>query len=213
MGSSQFRRASYEIVSPRLIIRTATDSDTESFLAIMTAPENFPFEKPEQGLTLDKLRTRIDKFAKMSAEGQNAFMVVELRDTRKLVGYGGYNTFGSIDPAEFLSETTLPAGKTYLTDIGIIVDHKHWRKGYGLESVSALIEYARNELGCEVFRAETGDDNEPWRALMRAAGLAKFEGRHKASYDPSQEVWVWKFDAGHWRREQERMRKEGKWPL
>ncbi|KAK1713431.1 hypothetical protein CaCOL14_009347 [Colletotrichum acutatum] len=213
MASSQFCRASYEIVSPRLVVRTTTESDIESFHAIMTTPENFPFEEPEKDLTVVKLRARIQKFAKMSAEGKNAFLVVELRGTNELIGYGGYNTFESVDPTEFLDQTTLQGSKTYMTDIGIIIDHKHWRKGYGLELIIVLIEYAQNELGCEVFRAETGDDNKPWRALMRAAGLAKFEGRHKASYDEKQEVCVWKFDAGHWKQERERMQMEGKWPL
>ncbi|KAK1636343.1 acetyltransferase [Colletotrichum phormii] len=213
MSSSQFCRASYEILSPRLIVRTVTESDTESFHAIMTAPENFPFEQPEQGLSFEKLRARIEKFAKMSAEGKNAFLVVELRDTNELIGYGGYNTFESVAPTEFLDQTTLSGSETYMTDIGIIIDYKQWRKGYGLELISLLIEYAHNELGCEVFRTETGDDNEPWRALMRAAGLSRFKGRHKASYDEKQEVWVWKFDAGHWRQEKERMQVDGKWPL
>lgn len=132
----------------------------------MTAPENFLFEEPEKGLAVEKLRARIQKFAKMSAEGVNTFLVVELRGRNELIGYGGYNTFDSVDPTEFLDQTTLPGSETHMTDIGIIIDHKHWRKGYGLESIS--IEYAQNNLGCEVFRAETGNDNEPWRALMRA---------------------------------------------
>ncbi|KAK1455629.1 acetyltransferase [Colletotrichum melonis] len=124
----------------------------------------------------------------MSADGKNAFLVVEPRGTDELIGYGGYNTSESVDPPEFLDQTTLQGSKAYMTDIGIIIDHKHWRKGYGLELISVLIEYAKNELGC----------------------LAKFEGWQKASYDEKQEVWVWKFDAGHWKQEKERMQIEGK---
>ncbi|KAJ0165921.1 hypothetical protein CTA2_9443 [Colletotrichum tanaceti] len=213
MASSQFARTAYEINSPRLIVRTATDSDADAFHGLMTNPENFPFEEPEKNLTIERLRTRIGRFAEFTANGKNAFMVVVLRETGQLIGYGGYNTFESVDPVEFLSETTLSPGAKYMTDFGIIIDQSHWRRGYGLELVSVLVEYALVELGCELFRAETGDNNEPWRALMRAAGLADLEGRHQASYDANQEVWVWKFDSGHWKRAKEKMQAEGKWRL
>ncbi|KAK1510146.1 acetyltransferase [Colletotrichum abscissum] len=82
----------------------------------------------------------------MSADGKNAFLVVETRDTDELIGYGGYNTSESVDPPD------VQGSKAYMTDIGIIIDHKHWRKGYGLVLISVLIEYAKNELGCQVFR-------------------------------------------------------------
>ncbi|KZL85123.1 gcn5-related n-acetyltransferase [Colletotrichum incanum] len=211
--SSRFARPAYEIKSPRLIVRTATNSDAEDFYDLMTNPENFPFEEPEKNLTIERLRTRIDKFTEFTAEGKNAFMVVVLQDTNQLIGYGGYNTFESIDPAEFLTETTLSPGKKYMTDFGIIIDHRYRRKGYGLELISALVEYARVELDCELFRAETGNDNESWRAFMRAVGLTDFEGRHKASYDANQVVWVWKFDSGHWDEAKEKMQANGKWLL
>jgi len=213
MASSPFARIAYEIKSPRLIVRTATEADTESLHKFLTTPENFPYEEPEKGLTFEKLRTRIGRFAESTAKGEDAFLIVVHRETSELIGYGGYNTFESVDPGEFLPETTLSPGKKYMTDIGIIIDHKHWRKGYGLELVSVLFEYARIELHINLFRAETGDDNEPWRSLMRAAGLAEFEGRNKASYDASQDVWVWKFDAGHWEQAKQKMQANGKWAL
>ncbi|GKT41516.1 uncharacterized protein ColSpa_01697 [Colletotrichum spaethianum] len=213
MASSRFARSAYEIKSPRLIVRTATDSDATDFYDLMTNPKNFPFEEPEKDLTIEKLRTRIGRFAEFTAKGKNAFMVVVLRDTNQVIGHGSYNTFESQDPAEFLTDTTLSPGKKYMTDIGAIIDYRYWRKGYGMELVSALVEYAWIEFGCELFRTETGNDNDPWRALMRAMGLADFEGRHKASYDANQDVWVWKFDAGHWKQAKEKMKAEGKWAL
>ncbi|UQC88636.1 acetyltransferase [Colletotrichum lupini] len=126
----------------------------------------------------------------MSADGKNAFLVVETRDTDELIGYGGYNTSESVDPPEFLDQTTLQGSKAYR------------------EAKPSSSSPPKTSL--DVKFSETGDDNEPWRALMRAAGLAKFEGWQKASYDEKQEVWVWKFDAGHWKQEKERMQIEGK---
>lgn len=213
MASSPFARSSYEIQSPRLIIRTPSASDAEAYYKLLTTPENFSYEEAEQGLTLERLRVRIGRFAESVARGENSFMVIALRETGQLIGHGGYNTFESVELGQFLSISDALPGKKYMTDLGIMLDYSPWRKGYGLELLSALVEYARGELGCELFRAETGTDNEPWRALMRSAGLAAFEGRHKASYDENLDVWVWKFDAGHWEQAKQKMEAEGKWPL
>ncbi|EFQ34286.1 acetyltransferase [Colletotrichum graminicola] len=212
MASQDSTKIPLEIVTPRLIIRTAVQSDAEAYLSYLTNADNFPFQEPEKDLKIDRLRTRIDKFADFTRKGENGWIVILLRDTNELIGNGGYNTFESVDPSEFLSgTTTLPPGEKRMTDLGIGIDHKHWRKGYGLEALEGLIEHARTNLGCELFRTETGDDNQPWRSLMRTAGLGEFEARNKASYDASQEVWVWKFDAGHWNQSVNKLKEDGKW--
>ncbi|KAK1705320.1 hypothetical protein CaCOL14_011704 [Colletotrichum acutatum] len=202
-----------EIGTPRLIIRTAIQSDAENLLNFLQTPDSFPFQESEQNLTIERIRTRIDKFVSFTKDGKNGWIVVILRETNELIGNGGYNTLETVDPAGFLTgKTTLPSGDRRMTDLGISIDHRHWRKGYGLEILEALIEYARIELCCEVFRIETGNDNQPWRSLMRAAGLGQFESRHKASYDANQEVWAWKFDAGHWEESSKtKLKGDGKW--
>ncbi|KAF6820637.1 acetyltransferase [Colletotrichum musicola] len=202
-----------EIRSPRIIIRTAVDSDAEAFLKFLTTPENVLFQESEKDLTLDRIRTRIAKFAELTAKGKHGWVVFVLRETNEPIGYGGYNGSESVDPTEFLPGTTTlsPGEKRNMTDLGIGIDHRHWRKGYGLEIFEALIEYARVNLGCEQFRTETGDDNQPWRSLMAAAGLGQFETREKASYDVNQEVWLWRFDVGHWEKSKTKLQGDGKW--
>jgi RimJ/RimL family protein N-acetyltransferase len=215
MASQDSTRTTLKIDSPRLIIRTAVQSDAEAFRDFLTTPGNFPFQEPEKDLTMDRIRTRIDKFANFTAKREHGWVVFVLRETKELIGYGGYNTFVSVDSAAFLAggTTTLSPGEKRMTDLGINIDHRHWRKGYGLEILEALVEHARTDLGCELFRTETGDDNQPWRSLMRAAGLGQFESRQKASYDANQEVWVWKFDAGHWEQSKKKLQADGKWLL
>ncbi|KAK2025764.1 gcn5-related n-acetyltransferase [Colletotrichum zoysiae] len=213
MASQDPTRTALEIITPRLIIRTAIQSDAEAYLNYLTTPGNFPFQEPEKDLTMERIRTRIDKFADFTAKGENGWIVIVLRDTNELIGNGGYNTFEPVDPAGFLlpGTTTLPPGERRMTDLGIGIDYRRWRKGYALEALEALVEHARTNLGCEVFRIETGDDNQPWRSLMRVAGLGEFESRQKASYDASQEVWAWKFDSGHWSRSIKKLKGDGKW--
>lgn len=87
-------------------------------------------------------------------------------------------------------------------------DAKYWRKGHGREVLRALLEYAYGELRCGLFQTETGDDNRPWKALMRSVGFGAFEAKGQASYDASLEVWVWKFDAENGERAKEKMKAE-----
>ncbi|KAK1991609.1 gcn5-related n-acetyltransferase [Colletotrichum falcatum] len=213
MASQDSARNTLEIVTPRLIIRTAVPSDAKAYLGYLTTPANFPFQEPEKDLTMDRIRARIDDFAESTARGENGWIVIVLRDTGELIGNGGYNTFEPVDAAGFLlpGTATLPPGERRMTDLGVGINHRHWRRGYALEALEALVEHARASLGCEVFRVETGDDNGPLRSLMRTAGLGGLESRHRASYDASQEVWAWKFDAGHWARSTAKLKGEGKW--
>lgn len=194
-SSSPLARPSLEIESRRLAVRPAVASDADAFLELLTTSANFPHEAPEKGLKLERVRARIAGFAASAARGDDAFLIFVERQTDRLVGYGGYNTFQSVElgrffqpPADAPAEGGGGGDAKRMTDIEIMLDHHCWRRGFGLELLCALVEHARSCLGCELFQAETADDNEPWRALMRAAGLGDTEGRIKASFDPSLDV-------------------------
>lgn len=133
------------------------------------------------------------------------------------------NVFQNLDPAVYLGHaseqaagsdsSTLPSQGQYLADIGVMLEHNQWRKGCGLEALSAMIEYAQVELGCGLFRVETDLANEPFRSLMRAAALGSYKSRHRATYDEDLDVWVWKFGAADWAEARETTKATGKWLL
>ncbi|EFX04305.1 gcn5-related n-acetyltransferase [Grosmannia clavigera kw1407] len=226
---NQFARPAHEILTPRLVLRTPTFADVDAHYCHNSTPENFPFDVRDTELTPEKARSEIERIIDKTAAGRAALLFFALRDTGELIGHGGYNVFQLLDPAVYLgienkqdemsadsADTTTNialAQKQYLADIGIMLDHKHWRKGFGLETLSAMVEYAQTELGCGLFRIETDLANEPWRALMRAAGLGACESMHKATYDKDLDVWVWKFDTTHWAQAKETIKAAGKWPL
>lgn len=159
-----------------------------------------------------KLRDRIKKMHNDTSQGKYAFLVYTLRDTGEVIGFGSYNPFECIEPAEFLSNADLPAGPKCVCDIGVLIDHRYWRKGYGLEVLVALIEHAIKEIGCELFLFETGIENEPWRGLMHSAGLGRFETRSQSS-DGDGEEWHWRFDLQGWHDAKQELVKKGKWPV
>lgn len=206
----RFPRETYEIASPRLIIRTAIESDAEGLHEFLTTPENFPFFPCSTTLTVEKLRGSIGKWKDMQPKGLNAFLVIILRQTGEVIGQGTYNCFEQVDD----DDATAGGGdKKLLTDVGVMLDHKHWRKGLGAEAICSLVEFAVEELGVSLFRTETAKENEPWRALVRSVGLGAFESFGPQSYDANGAGWIWKFDAEDWRKVKTELQEKGKWPL
>ncbi|KAI8625808.1 acyl-CoA N-acyltransferase [Xylariaceae sp. FL1651] len=134
--TSPFARAAYEIKSPRLIIRTAIQSDAEGMREFITNPENNPHTQTETECTIERMRTRVGKWQEFTAQGTNGFQVITLRSTGELIGYGGFNCF------DLIEEPAGTADARYLTDVGVMIAKSHWRKGYGLEAFCALTNYA-----------------------------------------------------------------------
>src|SRR3569833_1616364 len=206
---------SYELTTPRLVIRTAVPSDAEAIYAFNSDPANLPLGETqiEPGVTVEKLVPRIGRRKAMQEEGKNAFFVLALRETGELVGNMGFNCFeprsvaepGGADPAE--------DDGPYLTDIGVMIDHRHWRKGYATEVLCASVEYAFGRVGCRVVRVETGTANEPWRAFMKAAGLDASEEHGEVSYGKGIMGWIYKFGEADWEKAKAALKEKGKWPL
>lgn len=215
-ASPRSPRESYEIISPRLVIRTALESDAEGLHRFLTTPENFPHMPYEKELTIENLRGSISRWKDTQAKRANAFLIVVLRETGEVIGQGSYNCFESVAAAPETSADGEAAGgqeKKMLTDFGVMLDHQHWRRGLGTEAVCSLVNFAIEELGCTLFRTETAKENEVWRAFMRRVGLEEFESFGPQSYDEKIEGWIWKFDADNWRRLKANAQETGRWPL
>lgn len=210
--TQRFPRESYEIVSPRLIIRTALDSDAEGLHQFLTTAENFPHTPYNKELTVERLRGAIGRWKDMQPKGDNAFLIITLRQTGEIIGQGSYNCFEWVEaPAEASVEGRKK--KEMLTDLGVMLDHRHWRKGLGTEAICSLVDFAIEELGCTLFRTETAEENEPWRAIIQSVGLRDFESFGAQSYDEKVQGWVWKFDADDWQKVKSERQANGKWPL
>jgi len=215
-------QSSYEILSPRLVLRTAVPSDAEALYKFWSNPLNWPYDEVEKDLTVEKMSTRIGKWTESTLAGKNAFMVIALRNTGELMGFGGFNMF---EHAPWHTPDKPPASEEgqaasehtegpYLTDIGIMVDHKLWHQGYGREALCASIECAFREFGCDEVRVETATANEPCRALMRSVGLGGTEKHQRLSYGPDENIgWRWVCGSAAWNVAKEGMMSKGKWPL
>ena len=59
-------------------------------------------------------------------------------------------------------------------DLGYIIDHRYWRRGYGFEAATGVIGWTRSQaaaLGISALVATMAVDNEPSAALARRLGM------------------------------------------
>lgn len=221
-----FPPATWEIKSPRLVIRTALPSDAEALYDMSTKPGNsYGEELPDySAMSVEKKRATIENWRVLQAKGQCAWLVIALRDELggQVMGTHGFNCFrpraavrdeGGPDDESVVEPGPAEVEGRYLTDLGITIDHEHWRKGYATEAFAMSAEHAFGQLGCQVVRVETGVNNVPWRTFMHALGLDG-EVQGKAGWgDGSEDAYMWKIDQEAWGKVRDDLKAKGKWPL
>jgi len=160
------------LYTPRLILRSALESDAPAFTKLFSEPNNNPFGGVRGHFkSEDEQRENLSKQAGSTARGENAWLVVVLKPSHPapentdllkvedglLIGSSGFNEF----------KVMKDEGKDMLcTDVGCLIDWRFHRKGYALETLQAILEYAFSELKAQVISAETNTENKPWRNLM-----------------------------------------------
>ncbi|KAJ0115087.1 gcn5-related n-acetyltransferase [Diaporthe amygdali] len=209
------------ITSPRLTVRTAIPSDGEGLVAYFSNPANFPWPA-ETDLTLEKLLPRIDKWANATAEGKSAFMVIVLRETNQVIGFGGFNNLPRTEPLgnKPIWEITKGSeeGTVLVADVGISIDHQHQRQGYAKEAVCAVLEYGFSELGCAYAHLDTQKSNEPLKALVGSLGIKGVAGDDSepledAAFCFASKAINYDLDKATWDSLREELKSKDKWPL
>lgn len=213
--ASQFAREAIEIKTPRVVIRTGLPSDAEAFARYNRTPANFSHGGCQPDATTDKAAGTIAKFTQWAAEGKHAWVFMFARETGEFMGYGGYNCFASVNAASFLagpsSSTDSETKDDVLADMGIMLDHRFWGAGYGLEIFIGLVAWAQREMGARVFRTETDVENEEWQALMRRAQLGECVSTEAASYDAAKKVLQWRWNDETWQQAKKKLQEQGRW--
>ena len=65
-----------------------------------------------------------------------------------------------------------------VVEIGYVLGHKSWGKGYATEIANALLEWAKNGLECNEIFAITGVDHLASISIMRKVGMKYIETRN-----------------------------------
>jgi RimJ/RimL family protein N-acetyltransferase len=108
-------------------------------------------------------------------------------------------TFGIFDQNhEYIGTIELYDIRHATATLGIIIgERSHWSRGYGPESIHALMDYAFNTLGLERIRLATFGDNPRAQAAFKKVGF--WEVKRTTAKDPlridvkmelNQPVWL-----------------------
>lgn len=111
-------------------------------------------------------------------------MVICKLDSGEVVGMGGVNA--------------VKEGR--VADVGVLIEERWQRRGFGKEALVATVEWAFSEEGgaCDGVLMETMSANRPFRALVRVVGLEEFEiGRDSGM---GFEECVYRFSKADWVR-------------
>lgn len=224
------------ITSPRLIMRPPVPSDGEAMASFFTNPANFPWDV-EADLTLEKALARIDLWTRATAEGKSAFKIIAEREGGQMVGFGGFNCLPYTEPLGSGDRPTWEimqkekeqgpgdggsgavAEVVLAADMGMSIDHRYQRRGYGREAVCAQVEYAFGVLGAGWVHMDTGKGNVPFRGLMRDMGVPEVEGDggeetpEGCPFVYARKSFNYQFDGATWDRVRGEMIERGKWPL
>lgn len=196
-----------DIRSPRLILRTGEKPDASSLVSLWLNPENYKYDPQERGKpsprteqhTVEKYEGMLEKFKSRLQEKKDAQLVVAVSDgdSDRVIGICGYNMF------EKNAETGL-----WLTDVGILIDSSETRKGYAMEAMTALLDWAfgldSSSPGVSVqelldgntvdrVKMETSEANLPWIGLMSKFGLKGTpfgEGVQHLEFRVTKDEWI-----------------------
>ena len=138
-----------EIHAQRLVLRPFRETDYDDLFEFLYQLRDDEFEG-YPGITYENGREHL-----AHRMGSEAFFAVEMKDSGKVIG----NIFCE----------DRPRGSK---ELGYIINGAHWRKGYGLEALFAVMEDAFVHGAHRVF-AECDPKNERSWKLLEKAGLAR----------------------------------------
>lgn len=118
-------------------------------------------------------------------------------EVEKIIGFGGFNAFSYIPS---LSSDN-PGNQILLGDVGVMIDHRYWRQGYGVEALTAIIDYGFDTLDCGRMFMGTELHNVAWKTMMnKTLGLTAYETREKSEGGPSKgaDGFAWRFGKDDW---------------
>jgi len=157
------------IQTRRLKLRSWRNGDIEPFHTTCNTPEVMLWLGGVQ--TKRQLREDVAYFAAMERREGFTFWVVERRRDKAFLGFVGLIRVEEED-CPFAGEV----------EIGWRLRQSVWRRGYGFEAASAVLEHAFAELGLQQVVSRTAERNEASIGLMRKLGMKR---RRAMEYRPA----------------------------
>ncbi len=151
----------------RLLIRPFQTEDIAAFVARRNDPEVAKYQDWALPFTQEQAEQIVGELVAMEGPEKGEWWMAIVADatTAQVLG----------DLAFHLNDN----GKT--VEVGYTFDREHWGNGYAVESLTALVEYAFEELDVTRVFGMLHPDNPASAVLLERVGLL-YEGRTKLSY-------------------------------
>ena len=155
------------IRTKRLLIRPFETEDVAAFVARRNDPEVAKYQDWALPFTQEQAEQSVGELVAMEGPEKGEWWMAIVADatTGQVLG----------DLALHLNEN----GKT--AELGYTFDREHWGHGYAVEALTALVEYAFEELDVTRVFGLLHPDNVASAVLLERTGLL-YEGRTKLSY-------------------------------
>ncbi len=142
--------------TPRLVLRNFIDADLEYFVAYRNVPEvamyqgwRLPYTR-EQGLEF------LHEMKDMESPKQGRWLqlAIELKETGEMIGDVGVRIHDQ---------------DAHQAGIGFTIAPAHWRHGYAVEAITALLEFLFEDIGLHRVSADCDTENTAsWHTLEKA---------------------------------------------
>jgi RimJ/RimL family protein N-acetyltransferase len=144
------------IKTQRLWIKEIEANDLDYLLDIYQDSQNLKFiPNTDFEWTKEKLKEKYDTINKDYINGFGIY-AVQLKKKNRIIGEAGlFNSFHDLKHLE----------------IGYILDHKIWRKGYGTEICKSLIDYGFDKLNSDRLTARMFKQNMASIKLSEKCGM------------------------------------------
>lgn len=158
-GGASPARETAIIETERLRLRPYTTEDLDALAAIVGDPITMSFWP--QPFTRENTSAWIERsLSSYRTHGFGRWPVI-LREEGRMVGDCG------------LFRSTVNGHE--VNDLGYILHHPWWRRGYAIEAARAVVRHAFDVLGLDAIHANMAHDNERSRLVAERLGMTKVE--------------------------------------
>lgn len=148
------------IKTNRLILRKIQLSDAEALFEMDNNPNVHLYLGNEPVQFIDEVHEYIKSIQNQYIKNGIGRFAVVLKETNEVMGWCGI---------KFVTESENNHVNFY--DIGFRLQEKHWRKGYGLESTKAWLDFGFNQMKIQVMNASAHVDNDGSNAILQKIGM------------------------------------------
>lgn len=159
------------IESPRLLLRSWKDSDSEAYIKMNLDPlvmQYFP-----QTISQEDSLTHIKKIKTHFEEYNYGLYALELKEEKRFIGFTGF------------SHPSFESFFTPCIEIGWRIDSPYWQKGLGTEAAKACLDYGFQQLNMDKIVSFTSIHNTTSEKLMQKIGMQKITEFDHPKLDPT----------------------------